>query len=430
MKSFEEASKDLNIEQKLAVNTADGPILVIAGAGTGKTELLAVRIAKLIKDGLADPNNILCLTFTNKAALNMRDRLIGYAGFEAQATTVKTFHSFAAELMNQYPEHFWSGARLQTVPDAKAIEIIENILVKLPYDNPLALKFVGHYTQTKSVRSGLKLVKEAGLTPEKLRAIINLNLSYIAEIEPLLIEILNDRLSIKKLDDLYEEVGHLPEIEVSEVIRPLRPLKDVLMDSLGFAIDQDKEIGKTSKTSKWKSDLLQNVDGQKKIVKEVERNNWWLKLADVYEQYRDELHAQGYYDYSDMLVEAITQLEQNDNFRAEVQERFLYVHVDEFQDSNAAQLRLAHLIADHYTAEGKPNLMVVGDDDQTIFKFNGAELNNMLGFERAYKDVKKIVLVKNYRSTQAILDTADKIISHAGDRLVYRDPSISKKTNK
>jgi DNA helicase-2/ATP-dependent DNA helicase PcrA len=162
------------------------------------------------------------------------------------------------------------------------------------------------------------------------------------------------------------------------------------------------------------------------MYKERSRNEWWLALADVYESYREQMHERGYYDYSDMMIEVLTQVEKNPDMRADIQEQFQYVLIDEFQDTNAAQLRLAHLIADHYAANNRPNLMAVGDDDQSIFAFNGAELNNMLGFRRSYPDTKLIVLEDNYRSSQEVLDTARSIIELAEDRLSKREPDITK----
>src|SRR5690606_37648202 len=146
----------------------------------------------------------------------------------------------------------------------------------------------------------------------------------------------------------------------------------------------------------------------------------WLELADVYKAYRKQLHTRGYYDYSDMLVEVLDQLQKQPDLRADVQERYLYVQIDEFQDTNAAQLRLAHLVADHHAANNRPNLMAVGDDDQSIFAFNGAELSNILDFKRSYPDARLIVLKKNYRSSQLVLDTARAIIEQVDDRLVVR----------
>ena len=423
MGSFETAYRQLNEAQKQAVDAIDGPVLVVAGPGTGKTQLLTTRIANILKKTDADPANILCLTFTNKAATNMRDRLVSLIGPASHNVVARTFHSFAAEVMNMYPDSFWNGARLLTAPDAVQLEIIRGILAKLPLNDPLALKFAGAYTAVNDVQRALQLVKEAGLTPDKLRAIIALNTAFINIIEPILVEILQAPLSSKKLSTLQRAIEHLPE---QEAATPLISLSTVLKESLAEAIANDEGSGKTVFTSKWKTRWLQTVEGKKGMINERRRNDWWLSLADVYDSYRETLHHRGYYDYSDMLIEVITQLEQNPEMRADIQERFMYVLIDEFQDTNAAQLRLAHLVADHYAAAGKPNLMAVGDDDQSIFAFNGAELNNMLSFRRSYPDTKIIVLEDNYRSSQAILDAAKAIIEQADDRLVKREAAITK----
>ncbi|MCA9309145.1 ATP-dependent helicase [Candidatus Saccharibacteria bacterium] len=213
---------------------------------------------------------------------------------------------------------------------------------------------------------------------------------------------------------------------IDKTVAPLMSLSSVIRESLQFALKQDEGTNKTKHTGKWKSDWMQTVNGIKGMHKQRRANNKWLALADIYGTYRNELHHRGYYDYADMLLEVIVQLEQNADLRSDIQERFNYVLVDEFQDSNAAQLRLAHLIADHHTANNRPNIMAVGDDDQSIYGFNGAELNNMLHFNRTYDNVQTIVLTENYRSTQAILDSAETIIDHCEDRLVHRLDTISK----
>lgn len=422
---FKAAYKQLNSAQKQAVDAIDGPVLVVAGPGTGKTELLSLRVANILLKTDTDASNILCLTFTNKAATNMRERLYQRIGPASRNVVVRTFHSFAAEIMNQYPDYFWEGARLSVAPDAVQIEIIQNILAKLPLNNPLASTFAGTYTALGDVKQGLKLAKEAGLTPDELRQIIIANLSYIDTIEPRIVDILSPSLSSKKLTDLADEISKLPS-QKHEEGGLLFPLDKVIGESLAVAIEQDLPSNKTKETGKWKQRWVQTVDGKKGMYKERKRNEWWLALADVYERYRSQLHKRGYYDYSDMMIEVLEQMQKQPGMRADIQERFPYVLIDEFQDTNAAQLRLAHLVSDHYSANNRPNLMAVGDDDQSIFAFNGAELNNMLGFKRSYPDAKLIVLKDNYRSSQAILDSAAEIIEQAEDRLVKREPAISK----
>jgi DNA helicase-2/ATP-dependent DNA helicase PcrA len=222
-------------------------------------------------------------------------------------------------------------------------------------------------------------------------------------------------------------VANLPPQGIDTTMSPLLGLDKVLIESLDLALEQDQRTGKTTNCGKWKRRFIQTVDGEKGMFEERKRNTWWLALAAVYEAYREELHRRGFYDYSDMVIEVISQLEQQADMRAAVQERFLYVLIDEFQDTNAAQLRLAQLVADHQSNAGQPNLMAVGDDDQSIYKFNGAELNNLLSFKRSYPSAQLIVLTDNYRSSQAVLNTAARVVSQIEDRLVTRLPAIEKK---
>ncbi len=426
MEEFKKSYAQLNAAQKAAVDTIDGPLLVIAGPGTGKTQLLSLRVANILRKTDADPQNILCLTFTNKAATNMRERLTNLVGPSARGVVVRTFHSFAAEIMNQYPDNFWSGAKLSVAPEAIVDDIIQGILAKLPLNNPLATTFAGSFTALPDVRNGLKLAKEAGLTPTQLKQAIKENLSSIKKIESKLVDILSSPLSIKKLPQLVKQIEKLPDQKVSST-NVILPLKNVLYESLIQSVNQDIETGKTKQTGKWKQRFVQTVNGKKGMFREKARNEWWLALSDVYESYRQQLHIRGYYDYADMLIEVLEQLQKRPDMLADIQERFLYVLIDEFQDTNNAQLRLAHLVADHYAANGRPNIMAVGDDDQAIFAFNGAELNNMLDFKRSYPEAKLIVLTDNYRSSQQVLDAATGIIEQADDRLINRESSLTKK---
>lgn len=425
-KEFVVAYDELNDEQQQAVDALEGPVLVVAGPGTGKTQLLSTRVANILKSTDTRPANVLCLTYTNKAAINMKQRIIRLAGPEGSKLPVKTFHSFAGEIMNLYPDYFWNAARLSVASDSVQLEIIEAIISQLPLDNPLALKFAGQYTLLSDIRRAIGLAKDAGLTPAKLRAIIEVNLAYLDEIEEPLTEILDARLSAKNLEALRTQVAALPQQPIDELVYPLISLSTVLLEGLDKAIEADEGTGKTTNTGAWKKHWLQTEAGQKGMFSERRRDRWWLELAGVYASYLEQMHERGFYDYADMLVEVITQLEQHPEVLADLQEHFNYVLIDEFQDTTPAQLRLAHLVADHHSLDGQPNLMVVGDDDQAIYKFSGAELNNMLGFRRRYPGTKQIILVKNYRSTQAVLDTAKQVIGQAENRLVNQDKDLSK----
>lgn len=426
MEDFQSNLARLNPAQKQAVKTIEGPLLVIAGPGTGKTQLLAMRVANILRTTDTNPANILCLTFTNKASVNMKERIIQLAGSAAGRTVVKTFHSFAAEIMNAYPDYFWNTASLNIAPETVQLDIIESIVAELPLDNPLAMKFAGQFTLISDIQRAISLTKDAGLTPEKLSALIDSNLAYIDVIEPELTKITTDRLSSKSLNNLLTKVSNLPLQKIDRTIAPLISLSTVINESLEQAIINDEGTSKTTNTGKWKKQWIQTVDSKRGMFQERKRNLWWKELAGVYGSYRDEIHKRGFYDYADMLVEVITQLETHPQLRSEVQERFLYVLIDEFQDTNPAQLRLSHLISEYHEDEGNPNLMAVGDDDQSIFKFNGAELNNMLGFKRIYQNAETIVLKQNYRSTQEVLNAAKDVIEQAQDRLVTRDKTLNK----
>ncbi|MCA9348005.1 ATP-dependent helicase [Candidatus Saccharibacteria bacterium] len=426
MTNFESTLARLTPSQRQAVEYIDGPLIVIAGPGTGKTELLSTRAANILQSTDTNAQNILCLTFTNKAATNMRSRLQKIIGPASLQVNVKTFHSFAAEIMAEYPQLFWNGAKLTTAPDAVQTDIINNIISKLPLDNPLAMKFAGNYTQIKRVKDSLKLAKEAGLTPDQLHQAIQINLDYISQLEPILADTIPDRLSYKLLPKLANDIMTIPAQSTPNDLAILAPLNTIIQDSLLHAIDQDADTNKTKHTGEWKKTIIQKIAGQKTMNKQIKANQWWLSLSEVYQSYRNELHSRGCYDYSDMLVEVIAKLQTNSDMLIDLQEHYQYIMVDEFQDSNAAQMSLVNLVASHPVHESKPNLMVVGDDDQSIYKFNGAELNNILDFAKTYPSTKTIVLEENFRSSQAVLDTAKQVIEIATDRLVNRDASISK----
>jgi DNA helicase II / ATP-dependent DNA helicase PcrA len=423
---FSRSFNRLNKEQQAAVNHIYGPLLVIAGPGTGKTELLSVRVANILDKTDSDPASILCLTFTNMAATNMQERLIGMIGHTASNVNVSTFHSFAADIMQTYPDYFWNGAKLSVVPDALELELLSEVLESLPLDNPLTARYYNRLTQLNDIKSALKLTKEAGLSPDKLLAIIDANEAYINKIELELAEILSDKLSFKKLDELASAINNLPDQHIDELISPLISMGTVIKRQLTAAINSDKQLGKTLNTSKWKRGVIQTLNGQKGMHDEKKRLLWWRALADVYSKFQDLILSRGYYDYSDMLIEVNAALEKHPDLLAVVSERFLFVLIDEFQDTNAAQLRLAQLIVSSGINADQPNIMVVGDDDQSIYAFNGAELSNMISFIDNYPEVKTIVLTKNYRSTSQIVDVSKSIISNADDRLVNYIDGISK----
>lgn len=423
---FDEVYKNLNDQQKEAVDTLDGPVLVIAGPGTGKTQLLSARVANILKKTDTNPSAIVCLTFTVNAANNMRERLRGMIGKDANQIVIKTFHSLAGDIINSHPEHFYAGASLNPVSDLAAVEIMQNIFDSLPHDSPLATKYDDHYMQLANALDAIGRIKDAGINPEKLRRNLKIHQQEIEDLEPKIVEIFKAPLSYKKLTELNKSIADLLEARKSS------SLTESVVRSIQEAIERDEPTGKTTHTGKLKSRLLSNVDGVKVMKRERAANKWWQDLATVYEKYQTTLYKRGYLDYSDMLLSVVDTLESNEDVRLDIQESIHYLLIDEFQDSNQAQIKLAHLLVDNPVIE-KPNIMVVGDPNQTIYGFNGAMLDNITDFGAFYSnDLTQVDLTKNYRSSQEILDNSHSLImpyTIFQPKLVAANPPSDTKVN-
>jgi DNA helicase II / ATP-dependent DNA helicase PcrA len=173
MTDFDEAYKALNPSQRRAVDTIDGPVLVVAGPGTGKTQLLSVRAANILRQTDAQASNILCLTFTESAALEMRRRLIKLMGAEGNRIAVHTFHSFGADIINAYPEYFYSGAQFSPADELTGYELLRDIFETLPHNNVLAKTMNNEFTALKDVKAAISHLKRAGLSPKELLAILD-----------------------------------------------------------------------------------------------------------------------------------------------------------------------------------------------------------------------------------------------------------------
>ena len=423
--NFESVHSQLNEAQKLAVDTIDGPLLVIAGPGTGKTQLLSARAANILKNTDAEPGNILCLTFTDKAATNMKDRMLDLIGPEARKIVVKTFHGLGAELISSYPHYFWNGAKLQPAPEIVQRQTVEGILSKRPLHDPMTLQFKGHYTLVKEILTDIDQAKKAGLNAGRLHAVAHANIAYLESAREQFQGLLNERMSKKTIPGYRQMIDELPDEGYGGYTVPLRPYSEVMKMSLAEAVDEAERQDSTKPLSAWKQEWTTAKDGQR-VFKDEARSERLVALSEVYEQYQSQLHEAGYFDYADMILEVITQLQDKEDLLTEVQERFSYIMIDEFQDSNDAQFRLAYLIANNPIHEGRPNVMAVGDDDQAIYRFQGAELSNVDTFSSAFKDTKEVVLTDNYRSNQAVLDAAGVVSSLIEHRLVDTRPNLDK----
>lgn len=335
-KKFEEEYKTLNKAQKEAVDIIDGPVMVVAGPGTGKTTILTLRIANILKKTDTKPENILALTFTEAASINMRRKLSEIIGSRAYQVVINTFHSFAESIIRKYPEEFPRIIGSRPIGEVDQISIIESLIdstdlkILRPYGDP--------YLYTKDVSANIATLKREGLPPEEFLKLVK-----------------EEEINFKKIPDLYHEKG--------------------------------------AYKGKMKGEY-------QKLGKVIEKNK---ELADIYKVYQEELLKNKFYDFSDMIMEVLKAIGKSKFLLQVLQEEHQYILVDEHQDTNNAQNKIIELLASYHAPE--PNLFVVGDEKQAIFRFQGASLENFLYFKNLYKNAKLITLTENYRSHQGILDS-------------------------
>ena len=334
---FEEEYRKLNKAQKEAVDIIDGPVMVIAGPGTGKTTILTLRIANILRKTDTAPENILALTFTEAASINMRRKLSEIIGSRAYQVTINTFHSFAESIIKKYPEEFPRIIGSRPIGEVDQISIIEllidstNLKILRPYGDP--------YLYTKDISSNIAALKREGLSPEEFLKLIG-----------------KEEADFKKITDLYHEKG----------------------------VYKGKMKGE-----------------YQKLQKIIEKNR---ELSDIYEKYQKELLKRKFYDFSDMIMEVLKAMGKSKFLLQILQEEHQYILVDEHQDTNNAQNKVIELLASYHAPN--PNLFVVGDEKQAIFRFQGASLENFLYFKNLYTNAKLITLSENYRSAQGILDAS------------------------
>ncbi len=427
--TFEERYAKLNDEQRKAVDTIDGPVLVVAGPGSGKTELLSLRVANILKETDLPASSILCLTFTDAASLNMQKRLAGLIGAEAYKVAIHTFHSFGTEIINRYPEYFYNGARYKAVDDLARVEILEKILKALPYDNPLSSFSEEHgYAYLEDIKGRIGELKKGGLTPSEFEEIIKDNASYLGEANGVVNRFFqaNSLRSPKVLEAVPGMILELKQIPSLIVSGRYKSMKDTVVESLEIACSEGMALRKAKPVTEWKDEFLKKDFQNNFVFRAFEDLKKHLGLAKVYGEYQLALAKEGYFDFEDMIMNVVKAMERAPDLKYSLQENYQYILVDEFQDTNGVQMNLLELLLDAEVNEGRPNILAVGDDDQAIYKFQGAKLDNLLQFKDRYRDPEVIVLTKNYRSTQSILDLVRKVILKGRDRLENRLEMINK----
>lgn len=427
-KVFETRYKKLNKAQKQAVDTVEGPVLVVAGPGSGKTEILSLRVGQILKKTDVAPSNILCLTFTDSAAQNMRERLSKLIGAEAYRVAIHTFHSFGVEVIDKNPEFFYNGAHFIPADDLMQLSIIEGMLEDTDHDNPLNSRHPSQgYVYAKPIKQAIAYLKKAGLTPDEFKSVLDHNKKEIKKANTLLAEVFDERLSKKSFSVVQKAIEKLREhTSESFPVPHLTAWTPAVASSLEHALKKAQDDDKATALSAWKTKYTKKDDDGKRVHRDWIGFEKMYALSDMYARYREHMYEEGFYDFDDMILETIQAIEKNNRLRYDLQEQFQYILVDEFQDTNDAQVRLLHLISDAQVHEGKPNVMVVGDDDQAIYKFQGAELSNILYFKDTYREPEIVTMINNYRSTQDILDVARLIIQKGDERLENMIEDMSK----
>ncbi len=340
IKTFENEYNRLNTAQKRAVDTIEGPVMVIAGPGTGKTQILTLRIANILKRTQASPENILALTFTESGVSGMRKRLAELIGSEAYQVTITTFHSFANDIIKKYPEYFPNIIGSDAITEVEQITILQDIIenTKLELLKPYGDVFL----YVKDISHAIKSLKREGMSPEEFTLVVNEEIKQFEQIE-----------------DLVHEKG----------------------------VHKGKMKGKY-------------VTYKKQIDKNKE-------LASVYVLYQESLREKRGYDFEDMIVEVLRALRKEAELLLILQEQYQYILVDEHQDTNNAQNKILALLLNFHD---NPNIFVVGDEKQAVYRFQGASLENFYYFTHLYPAAEVVNLSENYRSTQRILDSAHSII--------------------
>jgi DNA helicase-2/ATP-dependent DNA helicase PcrA len=353
----------LNEAQTQAVYTVEGPLMVIAGPGTGKTQILSSRVAQILEQTDMLPENILCLTFSDAAAVAMKKRLMSMIGAASHRVAVFTFHSFCQRVISDYQAEL-SVLSLEPISDLETIEYYNKLIDKLELGNPLKHYKIPYFYRKQLIALN-KILKQEQLEKDDLISLIE-----------------------KRMEDMKYE---------------------------------DYFLYKRNTKDAKKGDLNPRLYNEA-----VEKLNRLIAAVHLCFDYRSVCEKNGRYDFDDMIRWVIDLFKTNEAALLHYQEIYQYIMVDEYQDTNNSQNELTFLLASYWDS---PNLMVVGDDDQSIYRFQGANIENLHDFAgRFAHDLQKIVLSENYRSSQNILNTATHVIQKNTNRLID-DKQLLAKSN-
>ena len=404
----------LNPAQKQAVEYLGGPLLVLAGPGTGKTQLLSSKVAYILENTDTAPENILCLTYTENGASNMRERLFSIIGQSASGVNIHTYHAFGTDVLSSYKNYATNFDRsLDSVIDSVTqYKIIKDIQEHLDANDILRGDKISDIIET------IGNAKNARLSADDLEKIARDNMEVSEAILPDIREALGNLVPRMKFELAVNEV-YLPLLKAFQKHAKKEPLagrieREVNAHMLNLARileeENKKEKPSISPLTKWKDRCFEFDENREYRLANVVKNKKLLSLSNIMRKYDERLKEDGLYDFSDMIEEAINILKTDVGFRATLSERYQYILLDEFQDTNPSQAELIYLL----TEQDNPDIMAVGDDDQAIFAFQGAKASNLVDFIEHYH-AETITLVDNYRSSSRILDFSHKIADQIAD---------------
>ncbi|MCH8518330.1 ATP-dependent helicase [Candidatus Gracilibacteria bacterium] len=420
--NYQKTLASLNEKQRQAVETIYGPVLVLAGPGSGKTQLLSARVAHILQETDYSAENILCLTFTDNAVKNMRERLAGMIGHDAYRVSIMTFHSFGNEIIQKYRAFSREYSEAETLDDITAYGILDIITQSFDYKHPYKPGFKAAETLRELI-GDIGDLKKSGFTPEKYKAIIEANhktLKILSELTKTYWKQI-DTLGQKKEEKLKKGelfIHYTEEITklLSDSLTGLygyQSLARVILDSLSEAILAYGETGSSTPITAWRNTWTELSHKKERRFKEELKIEKQFALAEVYGLYQSALKEKGYIDFSDMILEAIRLLETHEVIRLNLAEKYQIIMIDEFQDTNEAQMRLIDMVTS--VDSEQPNIFAVGDDDQSIYKFQGANTKNIKDFSERYDGTELIILEKNYRSHTEIIETSRRLLSESQD---------------
>jgi DNA helicase-2/ATP-dependent DNA helicase PcrA len=339
------------------VDTIEGPVMVIAGPGTGKTQILALRIARILMETDAAPENILCLTFTDAGTVAMRKRLVRFIGSEAYKVNIHTFHSFSNKVIQEQARQL-RKADLEALSDLERIQFMKELIDGFSNDNPLKRMKGEVYYDLRGLSSLFSNMKREAWEP----------------------------------DHLVQHIDHY--------------ISDTIPEKFTHKRNPENGLTQTGRNE----------------VKRFERSR---AAVEAFKTYQRIMESNNRYDFDDMINWVIKLFKTNNEVLLTYQESLQYILVDEYQDTSGSQNMIVELLCSFW--EDNPNLFVVGDDDQSIYRFQGANIENMMAIrERLEKNLTTVVLTDNYRSVQPILDAASSLISNNHKRLIEKVKGLTK----